>query len=132
MSRDASITLEWAGEDRHFRLGMAELARLQEARDEGPFMTFSRLHSANWRLEDVREVIRFGLIGGGMPEGEAARLVRREMEAPPFFNLPIAMKVMAAGFKGAPDEESEIPKSEAPKANGSTVSSAANSLSAPS
>lgn len=128
MSRDALVTLEFAGEERPFRLGFAELARLQEARDEGPFMTFSRLHSANWRLEDLREVIRLGLIGGGMSEGEASRLVKREVEGnPPFLNLAVAMKVMAAGFKGAPDEESSLPKSEAPKGTKSTPSRKGNS-----
>jgi hypothetical protein len=129
MSRDASVTIEWAGEERLFRLGMAELARLQEARDEGPYMTFSRLHSPNWKIEDMREVLRLGLIGGGMSEADASRLVKREMESPPFYNLPVAMKVMAAGFKGAPDEEAGLPKSRAPRANGSTASSGASSVS---
>lgn len=106
MSRDASITLDWADGTYLFRLAWGELEKLQEACDAGPYVIFNRLIDGSWRVADVSNVIRLGLIGGGMTPVEALNKVRSYVEArPPMESLVIAQAVLSAGIVGAPDED---------------------------
>ena len=108
MSRDGSITLEWAGGEHLFRLGWGELRSIQEACDAGPFAILERLGNGAWRLDDISSVIRFGLIGGGMPPVEAAKMVRLYVEKfPPAQSCIVAHAVLTAGCIGAPEEQIE-------------------------
>lgn len=105
MSRDASIDLDWADGHYTFRLGWGELEELQEKTDAGPFAVLTRLASRHWRVQDIRETIRIGLIGGGTPPDQALSLVQRYVTSrPPMETLPIAAKVLAAAVQGAEDE----------------------------
>lgn len=114
MSRDGSITLAWAGGEHLFRLGWGELRSIQEACDAGPFVVLERLGNGSWKLEDISSVIRFGLIGGGVPPVEASKLVRLYVEKfPPAESCIVAHAVLTAGCIGAPEEQIEK-KSEAP------------------
>ena len=123
MSRDASISFEWGGEERAFRLAWGQLAKLQEARDCGPYVLLDRLVSGTWRVEDIREVIRWGLIGGGMSQEEAAKLIRLHVEGfPPVENLAAAQRIMGAGCVGAPDEKLGEPDAPNPAGSESTTS----------
>lgn len=106
MSRDASITLDWADGTYQFRLAWGQLVELQEKVDAGPFVILQRLNSGGWRVQDISQVIRLGLVGGGMKQADALKLVRLHVEAfPPAENLMVAQAVLAAGLMGAPDEE---------------------------
>lgn len=135
MARDARVILDFAGEQRVFRLGWGDFMRLQEARDAGPLLLFQRLQSGDWRVEDIAAVIRCGLIGGGMEPAAALKLVRSDVEArPPMENLALATAVLAAGLMGAPDEppgktdgEADAPTTSptSPTANGATLDSTA-------
>ena len=50
------------------------LTELQEKTGDGPFVTFKRLRDGEWRVVDVSETIRIGLIGGGAsPSVRASR-----------------------------------------------------------
>jgi len=114
LSRDGSITLAWAGGEHLFRLGWGELRSIQEACDAGPFVVLERLGNGSWKLEDISSVIRFGLIGGGVPPVEASKLVRLYVEKfPPAESCIVAHAVLTAGCIGAPEEQIEK-KSEAP------------------
>ncbi|TJV20613.1 MAG: gene transfer agent family protein [Mesorhizobium sp.] len=105
MSRDASIELEWGDGLHSFRLAWGQLIKLQEACDCGPFVLLDRLMMGRWKVEEIREVIRWGLIGGGMSVADASKLMKLYVEAiPPFENLLTAQKVLSAGVAGAPDE----------------------------
>jgi len=114
MSRDASITLTWGDGDFKFRLGWGELEELQEKTDAGPYVVLQRLHTGSWRLQDVSNTIRLGLIGGGLRPEEALKKVRFYVESRPVMeSLPFAIAVLSAGLLGAPDEplgEPEAPK----------------------
>jgi hypothetical protein len=128
MSRDASISFEWGDGDTTFALRWAELAKLQEARDCGPYVLLDRLLSGKWRIEDIREVIRWGLIGGGKRPEEASKLIRQYVEGfPPVENLIVAQRIMGAGCVGAPDEpppgEADAPN---PAETASTISQTAS------
>lgn len=89
-----------------FKLAWRELMKIQEACDAGPYVVLDRLVSGRWRLQDISEVIKWGLIGGGMPQGDALKLVETEVEArPPLENLAIAQTVLGAGVVGTAEEE---------------------------
>ncbi len=113
MSRDASISLDWADGTYDFSLKWGELALLQEATDTGPYVIFQRLHSGAWRIQDLSNIIRLGLIGGGMTPTDALAKTRAYVEKrPPLESLPFAVAILSAGLLGAPDEplgEQEAP-----------------------
>ncbi|UXS00835.1 gene transfer agent family protein [Agrobacterium tumefaciens] len=103
--RDARIDVDWADGTYSFRLAWGQLIELQEKCDAGPFVVLQRLYDNQWRVEDISNVIRLGLIGGGMESVAALRLVRTEVESrPPTANLNQAIAVLAAALMGAPDE----------------------------
>lgn len=113
MSRDAAIDLDWADGTYRFRLGWGELAELQEKTNAGPYVVLQRLHSGAWMIEDVSNVIRLGLIGGGMKPTDALAKVRTYVEKrPPLESVLHATGILTAGLMGAPDEpvgEAEAP-----------------------
>lgn len=106
MSRDGSCEVPFNGQRTMFKLAWRELMKIQEACDAGPYVVLDRLVSGRWRLQDISEVIKWGLIGAGMPQGDALRLVETEVEGrPPLENLVIAQTVLGAGVFGAPEED---------------------------
>jgi hypothetical protein len=128
-NRDARITEDFADGTYEFRLGYGAIRMLQEARDAGPLWLFGVLQSGTWKVEDIREVIRCGLIGGGMAPVAANKLVIAYVEErPPMENMALAIRVLGAGIVGAGDE----PMGEDVAANlrgmtsGSTISPMAN------
>jgi hypothetical protein len=117
MSRDAAIDLDWADGTYRFALRWGQLAELQEKTDAGPYVVLHRLHSHQWRVEDISNVIRLGLIGGGMEPSAALRKVRAYVEArPPLENHPYAIAVLSAGLLGAPEEPVGEPEAPIPEA----------------
>lgn len=106
MSRSAEITLDFADGTHAFALKWGQLIELQEKLDAGPYFVLSRLIDGTWRMGDICEVIRLGLIGGGAEPLAALRLVRTYVEArPPLESLPTAQAVLGAALMGAPDEK---------------------------
>lgn len=105
MSRDASISFDWAGDERRFRLAIGQLRELQEKCSAGPMEIMSRLQGGTWRIDDVRETMRLGLIGGGTPPGEALGLVRRYVDDRPFGEcVSFALFVLMAAIYGTDQE----------------------------
>lgn len=127
MSRDGSCEVVFNGQRTQFKLAWRELMKIQEACDAGPYVVLDRLVSGRWRLQDISEVIKWGLIGAGMPQAEALKLVESEVQGrPPLENLVIAQTVLGAGVVGAPEEEVGK-KSEAASQEGSNLSRTENS-----
>jgi hypothetical protein len=95
-----AIEVVWPGGAHPFRLRLGELRRLQEACKAGPEEILARLRMGRWHVDDLIEILRLGLIGGGFtPEGEAAPLVVRMMEqkgALLEFKLPAELVLMHA------------------------------------
>lgn len=103
--RDATVTFDWADGTHSFRLAWGQLAELQEKCDAGPYVVLQRLHSGEWRIEDVSNIIRLGLIGGGMEPAPALKLTRAYVEArPPMESLIPAQVILSAALMGAPEE----------------------------
>lgn len=127
MSRDAKIALDWADDTYQFRLAWGQLVELQEKCDAGPYVVLQRLMEGTWRMQDVAEPIRLGLIGGGMEPVKALKLVRDYVHGrPPVESLLHAQAILSAGVVGAPDE---LPKKKARKKSGSTTSPTVSSAS---
>ncbi|MBP0439584.1 gene transfer agent family protein [Tianweitania sediminis] len=132
MARLAELVQDFADGAYTFRLRWAEIIKLQEATDTGPYVLLQRLYQGEWRVQDISAVIRLGLIGGGMEPTAALRLVRSYVEErPPLESLPLAQAVLAAGLVGAPEEA--LGKDQAPdRARSSTISPTGSSGSEPS
>lgn len=106
MSRDGSCEVPFNGQRTMFKLTWRELMKIQEACDAGPYVVLDRLVTGRWRLQDISEVIKWGLIGGGMSQSAALSLVETEVEGRrPLENLVIAQTVLGAGVVGAPEED---------------------------
>lgn len=107
MSRDGSVSFRWADGDEHrFRLAIAGLRDIQEATKSSPFTVLARLQSHQPMVEDLREVLRHGLIGGGMKAPEAAKAIERWVDGEPLADSIVpAIAVLAAGLYGPPDED---------------------------
>lgn len=105
MSRAAEVTLLFGGEDRLFRLPLGRLRALQEKTDAGPMELLKRFTVGNWRIDDVREPILQGLIGGGMNQHEATKLVQSYFDDTPTFpHVQFAQVIVSAAIIGVEDE----------------------------
>lgn len=118
----------FGGEERSFRVALAELRAIQSACDAGPAVVAERLARCvqvkrahprasvfellalglgDWRIEDVREPVLQALIGGGLSPNAAAALVRRHIDDRGLKglveNVELALICIAAGV--ADDED---------------------------
>ena len=106
MSRLAQVTLTWADDDYTFRLPIKQLIELQELCDAGPSFIMARLQQGAWTVQDVRETIRLGLIGGGVEPTAALKLVRNYVDDQPLLqNAIIAEAIVAAAIVGVEEEK---------------------------
>lgn len=105
MSRQAKIQLVF-DEAREFRLGIGQLEELQERCDAGPEEIFNRLNTARWRLADIQQTLRLGLIGAGATVSQAAVLVERNAGPGNLIEWKDHCRaILFAAMAGAPDEE---------------------------
>jgi len=106
MSRDGSVTFTWGDGEHTFKLAIGQVRELEEKRDAGIRLILQRVTNKSWYVDDLRETLRLGLIGGGMSPVAALKLVQRyfderpllESEKPAFSVLYEAM----AGFEDEP------------------------------
>ena len=126
MSSNASITLTWADGEYQFRLPIGQLRELQDKCNAGPLVVYHRLQSGEWRVDDIRETLRLGLIGGGMRPVEALILVKRYVDDRPLAeNVLPATAVILAAVMGVPDDKVGKPEAE------TTETEATDALSSP-
>lgn len=113
MSRSAKVELPF-DEARQFRLGIGELEELQERTDAGPEELFNRIGSGRWRLADIQQTLRLGLIGAGMAAIEAKVLVDRYAGPGNLIEWKDTCRaILYAALAGAPDEDGTPPSGEA-------------------
>lgn len=113
MSRSAEISLAFGGEDRSFRLSIGPLRALQEKTDCGPMELLQRLAAGTWRVDDLRETILRGLIGGGMDNAKATRLVQQEFDDQPLQQfVTLCQGIVMACVVGSEDEDLGEPEGE--------------------
>jgi hypothetical protein len=70
-----AMTMKWQGGEHPFLLRIGELRVLDDRLTDGAMAAFARLRVLRPKFNDVYEVVRQGLIGGGMPDREASALV---------------------------------------------------------
>lgn len=105
MSRNGSVDLELGDETYRFRLGIGDLESLQEETDVGAPEHLYRLFSGgDHTFRHTREIVRAGLIGGGMDVAEASRIARGLDDMPTVRVIATATLIMAAALEGAEDE----------------------------
>lgn len=107
MSERSGEVVQAFGDGEHtFRLGIKQLEELQEKCDAGPLMVMRRLLDGGWRLADVRDTVRLGLIGGGMTSAEAIKLVARYCsEGQLSEGVVVAQAVLGVAIFGPGEEE---------------------------
>lgn len=106
MSMDGSIDLDWGDDTHRFRLAIDELRGLEESRQCGTAEIHNRLSTGRWYVDDIREVIRFGLIGGGKTPIEALNLARTYVDdRPKAENVLIASAILMAALVGPSIED---------------------------
>ncbi|MFD2679031.1 tail tube GTA-gp10-like protein [Camelimonas lactis] len=105
-NRNGVVETDFGDGPHRFRLAMGELEELQEKTGVGPFVLMQRFISGEWRVGDVRETVRLGLIGGGMEPLAALRLVRRYVDEKNWWisHTALAKVIMMAALAGAPEE----------------------------
>lgn len=118
MTRSAKIQGVFGDGIHDFRLRIGELEELQEKCDAGPEEIFTRLLSTSWRVADIRETLRLGLIGGGMAPTPALVMISRYASEGSLTEWrPLAANIIAASINGAPDEDKPPGEQMGEKAN---------------
>lgn len=87
------------------RLPISKLEELQEKCDAGPPEILNRLLTSKWRVADVRQTVRLGLLGGGNDAATVAALVARYCDDGMLgANVPAAAEILTAAIFGVKDE----------------------------
>lgn len=97
--------IHWPGGEHAFRLGLGELETVQQRTDCGPEFLLHKLNAGQWAAADMVEIIRNGLIGGGMPHAEALKLVRKTFDLHPLISFKVpCQEILALSLYGPPDD----------------------------
>lgn len=143
MSADGSISFVWGdGEEHRFRLAIGQFRELQEkvngrrvalgAPLVGPQALLRLLQERDAWPDDVRDILRLGLLGGDMKPADVHRLLANHFDGAPVLpHMKPAFLVLMAGFVGVPDEPVESKKKRARKPRTLRSSSAASTATAP-
>lgn len=102
MSRSGAIDLVWGDGEHRFRLAIGQLEELEQITKIGPFELFEKMLRKQWRVGEVRHVIRIGLIGGGMGPADAVALVDRYISEWPWTeSVGVALHILTAALVGS-------------------------------
>lgn len=105
MSRHGDVTIPWGDDEYTFRLAIKQLRQLQEVCDAGPPFIAARLRANQWRVDDIRETIRLGLIGGGMDQSQVlVKVIRFVDNVPLADNVLVAWTIINAAIYGTDEE----------------------------
>ena len=126
---DGTVSLQFGDAEYSFRIAFGQWRELQESVNKprleigeptlGPMPLLRAMLDGSAWPNDVREVIRLGLIGGGMKSDRALVLVKRHVEIGPYFpNVPIAREILQVAMFGPPDDQ--VGKGPAPTAETAT------------
>lgn len=121
--------IKWIGGEHDFALDIGALRALQDACNAGPEEIRSRIIAGTWRVNDLFDTIRLGLVGAGaMKDADARRFVTQLWEQHPAVQFRfVAAQVLAAALFGVEDDPVGEPTgaTAAPPENGSSPASTA-------
>lgn len=121
------VVLTWKGGEHSFALRIGELQALQDATGEGPGASLQRLYLSmqsgpmmgGWKIADVVDTVRLGLIGGGMERTEATKIVRETVDRNGITSLvTTACEVLLDALAEKDDEAGEAAGEPNPTTNG--------------
>jgi hypothetical protein len=106
MSATGTRSIIWANGEDVFCLAKVGLILDLEDKCKAPFaVIMARLENGAWGLNDVRETIRLGLIGGGMNPEKAMAAVRNHVDENPLsHSVLVAYEVVRTVVFGVPDD----------------------------
>lgn len=100
------VTLEWPGGEDKFSLTWAQIRALEGLVDKGPMALLADLQGGRWRIEDLANTLRLGLIGAGVDPALARKRVASASELhPPAGFVQPAILALAAGLMGVSDAD---------------------------
>lgn len=124
MAVNGSVTLTWGDGEHVFNIAkIGQALELEEKCGAGVAEIFYRLQRQQWRIEDARQTLRLGLIGGGMEPGKAFNLIKRYCDGRPWVeSVQSALVVLMSAMVGVQGDEVGK-KSEAERTAAETVPS---------
>lgn len=108
MSATGTRTIVWAGGEDQFCLKIGQILDLEERCKAGVAVIANRLTSGEWGLNDVRETVRLGLIGGGMDPERAMSKVNNFVDANDAgiaHSVLVAFAIIQTALFGAPKDD---------------------------
>ncbi|WP_299734652.1 gene transfer agent family protein [uncultured Roseobacter sp.] len=98
--------LHWPGGEHDFALNLGQLRALQDATDSGPEEVLNRLRLGNWRVNDLIDTIRLGLVGSdAMSKEDASKTVLALFDQHPKVEFKLtAIAILAAALLGVPGD----------------------------
>jgi Phage tail tube protein, GTA-gp10 len=125
MSAPGTIAIVWSNGENEFCLAKIGLMIALEEKCGVPIAhIFDRLLVGKWGVQDVRETIRLGLMGGGMTPNDALTAVKTHVDENPNGLAPsvlVAIEILKAVMVGVPrdpvgkkdDDQGKAPPAEA-------------------
>lgn len=100
----------WAGGEHEFCLTIGHLRTLEQRLNAGTGVILTRLWAGQFYLDDVIEVVRLGLMGGGLSEARANLLLERTYPKANIVQLSVtAARVLALYVSWPTGEEADDP-----------------------
>ena len=138
-AEDGSVSLQFGDGEYIFRIAFGQWRELQESINKprleigevpiGPMVLLRALLEGNAWPHDVREVIRLGLIGGGMKSERALVLVKRYVEGRPYFqSMAAGRTILQYAMFGPPHDQ--VGKDQTPAAPETPATTGSGSLNA--
>lgn len=125
MSVSARTSILWGDGEHPARLTIDGARELQQKTGVGPYALLRRMLAGDWQVDDFRETIRIGLIGGGMEPHTALVAVMRYADARPWLeSIQPAMTILQAALSGEEEEKKTAGKSPAKRPKTTTAASA--------
>lgn len=106
MSSVGTVTLIWGNGENQFCIArIGELLALEDKCGAGIMTILHRIQREEWYVNDIRETIRLGLIGGGMTAEKAMTAVKLHVDGRPLMeSVMLAHAIIAAAIVGVPDD----------------------------
>lgn len=136
MSTAGTRRIIWHGGEHDFCIAaIGNLLALEQSCNAGLAAIYQRLVAGTWYVNDIRETVRLGLIGGSEMKSDAAmKAVKAFVDANPSglaASVPLAMAIIEAALIGVPDDpvgKTTAPEAETQAPVSSTTTAASDAL----
>lgn len=107
--RVTAITIPWADGEFTFDLRLGEVRALQLKTGLGVPALLRNLQSENYKVDDFRETILQGLLGGGMPIEKVRPMIKAWVDnRPARENVIPAISILLAWLVGVPERKNPV------------------------